>query len=536
MANSSVVKLFITSLIVAVVLTPGYCQVKQINTAAYVDSTNFQGWSGSNAGDWINSALASLPSSGGKVLLIPGTYSVSTTIRLSKSDLIVQCLGGRVSFNTSNGACRLNWTGPAGGTVVNVDTANTSGIGGDGIDGLTINCASSAAIGLRIYSERNGRFKHTDVFDCTSFGVDLGVNSSIPDTSALTSANVFEDMNVFTASVSGMTAWRLSGTANYDTAGNTFIDVGGTGGLNGDGYRLENSDNNRWLEVNGAASGTGYPLHLTCMAGATSQNMCAREETFYGVNLGPIGVKQDGVGSFFATSNRIYGYELCNGSPVPTSSTIGGSATIDVLDCGDTNFSTYYFTNQGGNLYRMYSNAAGKPLNWLLVPNGYAGWTFGTNSTNGFGVFDAGGNSTRVHLLPTVAGNAETHFNSVGVSPVEINADIGSGTGGLELWSGGASPTKIGKASAIVASGSTTLGAATIPSGSCATTLSPTASSVIAGDTIVWSYTSFASPSTDGRLILNQWATAGHINFSLCNPTSTSITPSGLGINWKVLR
>jgi hypothetical protein len=184
----------------------------------------------------------------------------------------------------------------------------------------------------------------------------------------------------------------------------------------------------------------------------------------------------------------------------------------------------------------MYSNAAGKPLNWLLVPNGYAGWTFGTNSTNGFGVFDAGGNSTRVHLLPTVAGNAETHFNSVGVSPVEINADIGSGTGGLELWSGGASPTKIGKASAIVASGSTTLGAATIPSGSCATTLSPTASSVIAGDTIVWSYTSFASPSTDGRLILNQWATAGHINFSLCNPTSTSITPSGLGINWKVLR
>jgi hypothetical protein len=410
----------------------------------YVDGAKY---SRDSAG--INRAIADLLAgdrNGGDVWLSPGIYSISSTVQIRWSNVRLFCAGGSVSFNTSHGACLFNWTGPVGNTVINIDTANRLGIGGDALDGITVNCASMAGTGIRIYSQSGGSFKNLQVFDCRSFGVDLGVNPAVDGTSGLNSQNVFENINSFTATVDGMTAWRLTGTATYDTAGNSFVDVAGSGGKNGDGFRLENADNDRWYEVNGAASGTGYPLHLTCMVDASSQNMCAREETFYGVNLGPVGVKQDGKGSYFATSNRIYGYELCNGSPLPSTSVIRGTALIDTLDCGDANFATYYFTNQGGSLYRIYSQGPGKALNWLLVPSGYAGWTFGTGPDRSFEVFDAGapgGGLLRFGAMPAVAGNAETDVQSVGVGSVSVNSEPNAGTGGLSVYSGGTSPSRV---------------------------------------------------------------------------------------------
>jgi hypothetical protein len=55
-------------------------------------------------------------------------------------------------------------------------------------------------------------------------------------------------------------------------------------------------------------------------------------------------------------------------------------------------------------------------------------------------------------------------------------------------------------------------------------------------DSIEWSYANFPAPVRDGRLILNAFASAGHVNFSLCNPTSRAIVPSGLTVNWRISR
>ena len=87
----------------------------------------------------------------------------------------------------------------------------------------------------------------------------------------------------------------------------------------------------------------------------------------------------------------------------------------------------------------------------------------------------------------------------------------------------------------IVASGTSTLGNSAITSGSCATVITTAASGVLTTDRIDWSYAS-APATADGLLTLSAFVTSGSVNWKLCNPTASSQTPSGLTVNWGVLR
>jgi hypothetical protein len=51
----------------------------------------------------------------------------------------------------------------------------------------------------------------------------------------------------------------------------------------------------------------------------------------------------------------------------------------------------------------------------------------------------------------------------------------------------------------------------------------------------VTSTTGFA-PVTTGGVTIFMWVSAGNINFRECNPTSTSITPGSVTVNWGVER
>jgi hypothetical protein len=87
----------------------------------------------------------------------------------------------------------------------------------------------------------------------------------------------------------------------------------------------------------------------------------------------------------------------------------------------------------------------------------------------------------------------------------------------------------------IVASGTSTLGSSAVTSGACATVVTTAASGVLSSDRIEWSYAS-APATADGLLTLSSYMTSGNVNWKLCNPTASSQTPSGLVINWEVLR
>jgi hypothetical protein len=88
----------------------------------------------------------------------------------------------------------------------------------------------------------------------------------------------------------------------------------------------------------------------------------------------------------------------------------------------------------------------------------------------------------------------------------------------------------------VVAGGTFALSKGLIASGGCAPPVTVDATAVRTGDIISWSYSSAPVPSTDGRLLLSAWASPGNANFILCNPTSGAVTPSGLNVNWRVVR
>lgn len=93
-----------------------------------------------------------------------------------------------------------------------------------------------------------------------------------------------------------------------------------------------------------------------------------------------------------------------------------------------------------------------------------------------------------------------------------------------------------------IVSGSQAMGTSAISSGTCATVINTTATGVAATDAIQ------ATPNADptgvtgyavasgGSLYIVVWPTANTINWKVCNPTSGSLTPAALSMNYRVVR
>jgi hypothetical protein len=86
-----------------------------------------------------------------------------------------------------------------------------------------------------------------------------------------------------------------------------------------------------------------------------------------------------------------------------------------------------------------------------------------------------------------------------------------------------------------VASGQSTLTRFAVNVGACTTAATMSAPGVATKDAIIWSYASEPAIE-DGNLILSAYPTSGNVNFKLCNPTAQTLTPSGLIVNWRVVR
>lgn len=94
----------------------------------------------------------------------------------------------------------------------------------------------------------------------------------------------------------------------------------------------------------------------------------------------------------------------------------------------------------------------------------------------------------------------------------------------------------------LIVGGTTALGTGTISGGTCSA-VSTTATGTLTTDAIDWapnvdlSAVTGYSPSGSGALtIYPPWPTADHVNFTVCNNTSSSIPRSALTVNWKVRR
>lgn len=74
-----------------------------------------------------------------------------------------------------------------------------------------------------------------------------------------------------------------------------------------------------------------------------------------------------------------------------------------------------------------------------------------------------------------------------------------------------------------------------IAAGACGSTVTVAAAPVSTSNRIEWAYA--AAPGvTDGLLHINAWVTSGNVNFNQCNPTTGSLTPTAISVNWEVVQ
>jgi len=91
----------------------------------------------------------------------------------------------------------------------------------------------------------------------------------------------------------------------------------------------------------------------------------------------------------------------------------------------------------------------------------------------------------------------------------------------------------------LVASGTASMPTGSITAGGCST-VAVSASGVTPSDKIIWSpavqRSAVSGYGPSGGLHIDEWPTSNHVNFEVCNNTSTPITPGPLTINWSALQ
>ena len=118
----------------------------------------------------------------------------------------------------------------------------------------------------------------------------------------------------------------------------------------------------------------------------------------------------------------------------------------------------------------------------------------------------------------------------------QVTGLLGKTNGGTGISSTATFPSS-GTVSTTFATGTTALGTSAIASGSCGTTVSVSTSGIVTTDVIEFSLS--AAPSSSNLyswLTVYSFPTSGAVNFSDCNPSSASRTPTALSAVWRVTR
>jgi hypothetical protein len=247
----------------------------------------------------------------------------------------------------------------------------------------------------------------------------------------------------------------------------------------------------------------------------------------------------------------------------------GGSASIGVGSFA-TNPARMNLPTTTGSANQVLTTNGANPqqLSWTTPASGISGLTTGflpvatSATTLGNSLCDSGITTANTFTCSNTVG---AHFVSVstGTSPPSIAAGSGGVMGGGEgttptgfsagadwLWENAASHcmdlinngvdkgclSTTTTSTALIASGTTTLASASIPGATCATAVTTAAVGTATTDSIEWAYATAPSLTTDGLFILNPYVTSGNVNFTLCNPGAAAHIPTGLVVNWRVIR
>jgi hypothetical protein len=414
----------------------------------------------------IPAGLAALGPNGGIVMVPPGTYNISSTIANHANNVLLMCEGsgggfvGVTTFAPISGSCILNWQGPAGGTMVSWSEASggKNAIAGGGVQGFDFEGNGSAGVGLHVSDEGYGQFKNNYFAEFTKAGL---LVDCTPDTGKYWNAgnkstqfNVFENLNFKQIVAAGNAIYDgENNNLTSDPAFNTFINIRAV--HIGNGITISNADGERFYNVvtgrTNGSKGTGvYLTGIPNSSGVPSRdlNNSARNISFYGLDPGPGGLRQDGG----ATGNVVHDYTTENGAPIPL---VGSTVTNGTLQWNEVGIGT---TSNAITIYQGANSAnTGSALLNFDIPTGTASpatgtyalksvidwnvnsnlkWALGrANPNNDFVLYDAANNMNRLYAQGGASGATVIAAPGAGIVSIVGNLAV-EGYAQLAITSG----------------------------------------------------------------------------------------------------
>lgn len=163
------------------------------------------------------------------------------------------------------------------------------------------------------------------------------------------------------------------------------------------------------------------------------------------------------------------------------------------------------------------------------------GVAFGSAAFSSTSAFDAAGAATTAQTNAEAYASNANNISGGTVAAARLPAALASSTS-INSTSIPASATL----TQTIASGTASLGASAIASNACATVVTVTATGVLTTDNISADFnadpTSTLGYEPGAMLTIVKYPTSGHVNFKVCNNTSSSITPGATTLNWRVVR
>jgi hypothetical protein len=145
--------------------------------------------------------------------------------------------------------------------------------------------------------------------------------------------------------------------------------------------------------------------------------------------------------------------------------------------------------------------------------------------------------------IPNNAANTSGTAANVSGTPALPNGTTGTTQAALDNTTKLATDAFVlANSSRTVASGTQALATALIASGSCASTITVSATGALTTDNVLLDFTTDPTgvtgyvPATSGILTIFKWLTADTVNIKVCNMTSGSITPGAATLAYRVVR
>lgn len=192
------------------------------------------------------------------------------------------------------------------------------------------------------------------------------------------------------------------------------------------------------------------------------------------------------------------------------------------------------------------ASTAGK----ILVDDGAGSCSSTTPTISGSTITASlSGNATTATALATARAIYGNNFDGSAALTQVIASTFGGTGNGFAKFSGPAStektftlPNADSTVTVTVASGTKALDTDAIASEACDTLSTTTATGAASTDVLTYSanaditaVTGYA-PETTGGLAVYAWLTTNTINWKICNPTTASITPGAVSLNYRVAR